>query len=159
MYEYQTLVEDPVVDIILSIIFLILIVVSICRCFGCCRRKQTKHIEHNTLSSANNYILSPEQPNTDIEQQQSTRKGIDHQSQSSREVQQLYNDKGLIKVIVPPGKSKGDKFRVRIFDGRTIDAVVPEDGISEFYMKVPKKKQNWHNNPLATLPMAIGPLF
>ena len=62
-------------------------------------------------------------------------------------------------MIVPLGKKKGDKFRVRIFDGRTIDAVVPEDGISSFYMKVPKKKQNWHDNPLATLPMAIGPLF
>jgi len=154
MYEYQTLVEDPIIDIILSVIFVILLFISICRCFGCCREKQTKH---NT-SSANNYILSPEQPlNTDIEQQ-STRKGIDHQS-SKEEVQQLYNEKGLVKVIVPTGKSKGDKFRVRIFDGRTVDAVVPEDGIREFYMKVPKKKQNWHDNPLATLPMAIGPLF
>ena len=156
MYEYQTLVEDPIVDILISVIFVILLLVSICRCFGCCcRKKQTKQIDHNN----NNYILSPEQPNTDIEQQQSTRKGIDHQSQSSREVQQLYNDKGLIKVIVPQGKRKGDKFRVRIFDGRTIDAVVPQDGISAFYMKVPKKKQNWHDNPLATLPMAVGPLF
>ena len=157
MYEYQTLVEDPIVDVILSVIFVILLLVSICRCFGfCCRKKQqTKPIEYNT----NNYMLSSEQPfNTDIEQQ-STRKGIDHQSQSSKEVQQLYNDKGLVKVIVPQGMSKGDKFRVRIFDGRTIDAVVPEDGISEFYMKVPKKKQNWHDNPLATLPMAVGPLF
>ena len=157
MYEYQTLVEDPIFDILISVIFVILLLVSICRCFGwCCRKKQTKHIEH---TSTNNYILSPEQPlNTDIEQQ-STRKGIDHHRQSSKEIQQLYNDKGLVKVRVPLGKRKGDKFRVRIFDGRTIDAVVPEDGISDFYMKVPKKKQNWHDNPLATLPMAIGPLF
>ena len=140
---------------------MILLLVSICRCFGfCCRKKQTKQIDHNTSSTANNYILSPEQPlnHTDIEQQ-STQKGIDHQSQSSKEIQQLYNDKGLVKVIVPLGKRKGDKFRVKIFDGRTVDTVVPEDGISDFYMKVPKKKQNWHDNPLATLPMAVGPLF
>ena len=153
MYEYQTL-KDPIVDMILSVIFVILLFVSICRCFGfCCRKKQTKQIENNT----NNYILSTEQPSHDIEQQ-STRKGI-NQHQSSKEVQELYNEKGLVKVIVPPGKKKGDKFRVRIFDGRTIDAVVPEDEIAEFYIKVPKKKQNWHDNPLATLPMAVGPLF
>ena len=155
MYEYQALVEDPIVDMILSVIFVILLLVSICRCFGCFRNKQTKHIEHDT--STNNYILSTEQPSHDIEQQ-STRKGI-NQHQSSKEVQELYNEKGLVKVIVPPGKKKGDKFRVRLFDGRTIDAVVPEDEIAEFYMKVPKKKQNWHDNPLATLPMAVGPLF
>ena len=136
MYEYQTLVEDPIVDMILSVIFVILLFISICSCFGCCcRKKQTKQIDHNT----NNYILSTEQPSHDIEQQ-STRKGIDHQSQSIKEIQQLYNEKGLVKVIVPQGKNKGDKFRVRIFDGRTLDAVVPEDGIREFYIKVPKKE-------------------
>ena len=68
------------------------------------------------------------------------------------------------KIKVPSGKRKGDKFKVRLPDGRTIDATVPANGVKEFYLDTStktkqQKQQNWHDNPLAVLPMAVGPFL
>jgi len=74
----------------------------------------------------------------------------------------LLHNKGLVKLKVPKGLVAGDRFKVRIPDGRTVNAVVPQGNVSEFHLKVDQsqaKKQNWHNNPLAVAPMIFGPLF
>eukprot|EP00588_Corethron_pennatum_P006418 CAMPEP_0194287672 /NCGR_PEP_ID=MMETSP0169-20130528/35265_1 /TAXON_ID=218684 /ORGANISM="Corethron pennatum, Strain L29A3" /LENGTH=164 /DNA_ID=CAMNT_0039034445 /DNA_START=206 /DNA_END=700 /DNA_ORIENTATION=+ len=71
----------------------------------------------------------------------------------------LLHKKGIVKIKVPPGHRAGDKFKVRIPDGRNIDVVVPPGNVSEFQIKVPTKKQNWHDNPLAVAPMAFAPFF
>jgi hypothetical protein len=76
----------------------------------------------------------------------------------SEEMLLLHNE-GLVKVKVPKGCRAGDSFRVRIPDGRTVDAVVPQGNVTEFHLKVNQKKQNWHDNPLAVAPMTLGPLF
>ena len=66
------------------------------------------------------------------------------------------------KIKVPRGKRKGDKFNVTLPDGRTIVATVPQNNMTEFHIDVgvekqKPKKQNWHDNPLAVLPMTVGP--
>jgi hypothetical protein len=72
----------------------------------------------------------------------------------------LLHNKGLVKVRVPPNLKPGDKMRVQIPDGRIIDTVVPPGNLSEFHVKVPAKKQNFHDNPVAVhAPMLLGPLF
>jgi hypothetical protein len=71
----------------------------------------------------------------------------------------LLHNKGLVKVKVPKGLKAGDRFKLSIPDGRTINAVVPPGNVSEFHLKVPPKKQNWHDNPLAVAPMTFGPFF
>jgi hypothetical protein len=68
------------------------------------------------------------------------------------------------KIKVPRGKRKGDKFNVCLPSGRTIVATVPQNNLEEFYIDVgmekqKPKKQNWHDNPLAVLPMTVGPFF
>jgi hypothetical protein len=95
----------------------------------------------------------------------------------------------LVLVRVPPGSVPGSTIRVRIDDGRLIEAVVPaanegEGGNSgltaaiEFFLRVPpmegaragpihqrqkqqgqQGRQNWHDHPLAIAPMAVGPLL
>jgi hypothetical protein len=72
----------------------------------------------------------------------------------------LLHKKGLVKIKVPPNLQAGDKMRVQIPDGRMINVVVPSGNVSEFQVKVPPKKQNWHDNPIAVhAPMALGPLL
>jgi hypothetical protein len=73
----------------------------------------------------------------------------------------LLHNKGLVKIKVPPNLQAGDKMRVQIPDGRTINAVVPpgKSPSEYFHVKVPPKKQNFHDNPVAILPMTLGPLF
>ena len=68
---------------------------------------------------------------------------------------------GRVLVQVPPGVSPGSKIRVKIPDGRTIDVTVPaEEAITQFYVQVPPKKQNWHDNPLAYgAPMVAAPFL
>jgi hypothetical protein len=68
------------------------------------------------------------------------------------------------KIKVPIGKRKGEKFNVTLPDGSTIVATVPQNNMTEFYIDVgmekqKPKKQNWHDNPLAVLPMTVGPFF
>jgi hypothetical protein len=73
----------------------------------------------------------------------------------------------LVLVRVPPGASPGTAIRVRVDDGRIIEATIPTEppGVSEFYVRVPplqqeqRRNQNWHDHPLAIAPMAIGPFF
>jgi hypothetical protein len=68
-------------------------------------------------------------------------------------------------IKVPASKRKrGDKFNVRLPDGRTITATVPFDGCREFSLDTStqskqQRQQNWHNNPLAVAPMVLGPLM
>jgi hypothetical protein len=83
-----------------------------------------------------------------------------HPSNSDSEEIMLRN-KGLVQLVVPKGLQAGDKFKVRIPDGRTITVVVPPNvaGGDYFQVKVPNKKQNWHDNPLALAPMAVGPFL
>ena len=153
MSDLQTLVEDPVFISVVNILTLAFVGAICMRCFGyCCAKKQPP----NVVSNTKNYI--PPDQQDDIEQRQQ-QNGMDQSKQE--EIQKLYNEKGLVKVKVPPGKSKGDKFRVRIFDGRSITVTVPTNGVSEFYLKVDedKKKQNWNDNPLAVLPMTVGPFL
>lgn len=72
----------------------------------------------------------------------------------------LLHNKGLVKVRVPPNLKPGDKMRVQIPDGRMIDTVVPPGNLSEFHVKVPARKQNFHDNPIAVhAPMLLGPLL
>ena len=72
----------------------------------------------------------------------------------------LLHNKGLVKIKVPPNLKTGDRMKVQIPDGRVIHAVVPPGNMSEFYVKVPTKKQNFHDNPVAVLaPLALGPLI
>lgn len=72
----------------------------------------------------------------------------------------LLHNKGLVKVRVPPNLKPGDKMRVQIPDGRMIDTVVPPGNLSEYHVKVPAKKQNFHDNPIAVhAPMLLGPLL
>mmetsp|Transcript_37392 Transcript_37392/g.41827 ORF Transcript_37392/g.41827 Transcript_37392/m.41827 type:complete len:104 (+) Transcript_37392:133-444(+) len=82
--------------------------------------------------------------------------------------QQQQQQQQLLKIKVPKGKRKGDRFKVRLEDGRIIEATVPNNTIKEFYLDVNvnmndrakrKRRQNWHDNPLAVLPMTFGPLF
>jgi len=74
---------------------------------------------------------------------------------------QQQNDSRRILVKVPPGVFPGEKIRVKIPDGRTIEETVPnEDGITQFYLQVPPKNQNWHDNPLAYgAPMIAAPFL
>jgi hypothetical protein len=83
------------------------------------------------------------------------------QQQKQQEARILLHQKGLVKIKIPLGLKGGDQFRVRIADGRTVTAVVPRGKVSgeEFHLKVPNKKQNWHDNPFAVLPMTIGPFL
>lgn len=72
----------------------------------------------------------------------------------------LLHNKGLVKVRVPPNLKPGDKMRVQIPDGRMINTVIPPGNVSEFHVKVPAKKQNFHDNPIAVhAPMLLGPLL
>jgi hypothetical protein len=68
-------------------------------------------------------------------------------------------DPNVILIKVPPGATPGTKFRVRVPDGRTVDATVPPGNVQEFYLRLPPRRQNWHDNPLAVAPMVFGPLF
>jgi hypothetical protein len=87
------------------------------------------------------------------------------QPQSSsppRSQSQSQSSSSVHKIKVPRGKRKGDKFNVTLPDGRTIVATVPQNNMTEFYIDVglekqKPKKQNWHDNPLAVLPMTVGP--
>lgn len=82
----------------------------------------------------------------------------------------------LVLVRVPPGSLPGSAIRIRIDDGRLIEAVVPDGNVNEFFLRVPpvegatnrqqqsnsssqSQRQNWHNHPLAIAPMAIGPFL
>jgi hypothetical protein len=72
----------------------------------------------------------------------------------------LLHKKGLVRIKVPPNLGAGDKMRVQISDGRMITVTVPPGNVSEFQVKVPPKKQNFHDNPIAVhAPMALGPLL
>eukprot|EP00536_Pseudo-nitzschia_multiseries_P006365 jgi/Psemu1/192962/e_gw1.134.61.1 len=68
-------------------------------------------------------------------------------------------------IKVPEGKRrKGEKFRVRLPDGRTVMATVPFNGCREFSLDTStrtkqERQQNWHDNPLAVAPMVLGPLL
>merc|ERR1712238_153869 len=91
-----------------------------------------------------------------------------HQQHQQRQQQVVQPPSSLLKIKVPKGKRQGDRFKVRLDDGQTIEATVPNNNIKEFYLDVSKtaienakrkRKQNWHENPLAVLPMTIGPFL
>jgi hypothetical protein len=93
---------------------------------------------------------------------------VSHQQPSSElELQDRRNtratpetsDPNIVLIKAPRGATPGTKFRVRIPDGRTVDATVPPGNVQEFYLRLPTRKQNWHDNPLAVAPMVFGPLF
>jgi hypothetical protein len=106
----------------------------------------------------------------------------DNNSNNSNNESSASND--LILVRVPPGSAPGSTIRVRIDDGRLVEAVVPaanegEEGrnaeaAAEFFLRVPpmegarasprgrqqqQGRQNWHDHPLAIAPVALGPLL
>lgn len=81
------------------------------------------------------------------------------QPQRSDSEESMLRQKGLVKLRVPKGLQAGDQFKVRIPDGRTITVVVPPNVTDYFQVKVPTKKQNWHDNPLAVAPMVVGPFL
>lgn len=64
-----------------------------------------------------------------------------------------------VLIKVPPGALPGEKIRVQIKPGQTIEATVPEGNVKEFYVRVPRQKQNWHDNVLAVAPMTAGPFL
>lgn len=88
---------------------------------------------------------------------------VSRQQQPSSEVELAPSrksmDPNVVLIKVPRGATPGTKFRVRVPDGRTVDATVPPGNVQEFYLRLPPRKQNWHNNPLAVAPMVFGPLF
>ncbi len=71
----------------------------------------------------------------------------------------------VVTIKVPEGKRrKGEKFRVRLPDGRSIVATVPFHGCKEFSLDTStqtkhERQQNWHDNPLAVAPMFMGPML
>merc|ERR1719157_297742 len=78
-----------------------------------------------------------------------------HQQQQQQQQQVVQPPSSLLKIKVPKGKRKGDRFKVRLDDGQTIEATVPNNNIKEFYLDVSKtaienakrkRKQNWHEN-------------
>ena len=76
--------------------------------------------------------------------------------------QQWYNGSydNQVLVHVPPGVAAGSKIRVKIPDGRIIEATVPQGEVTQFYVKVPPKDQNWHDNPAAyAAPMVVAPFL
>jgi hypothetical protein len=82
------------------------------------------------------------------------------QAHQRQQQQQRNSNDNRALVRVPPGVSPGSKIRVKIPDGRVIEATVPPGEATQFYVKVPPKKQNWHDNPLAyAAPMAVAPFF
>jgi hypothetical protein len=100
------------------------------------------------------------------EQQQEYRPPQQQQKQGKKKYKRcseemlLLNKKGLVKIKVPPNLGAGDKMRVQIPDGRMITVTVPPGNVSEFQVKVPPKKQNFHDNLIAVhAPMALGPLL
>ena len=68
---------------------------------------------------------------------------------------------GFVLVQVSIGAVSGDKIRVRLLDKSEFTATVPRGlETSEFYVKAPRKQQNWHDNPLAYgAPMIIVPML
>ena len=68
-------------------------------------------------------------------------------------------------IRVPESKrKKGEKFNVRLPDGRTIVVTVPYNGCREFSLDTStlskqQRQQNWHDNPLAVAPMVFGPML
>ena len=88
--------------------------------------------------------IPPPQTQPQVEQQQSRSDSNDNQ----------------VLVHVPPGVAPGSKIRVKIPDGRVIEATVPQGEVTQFYVKVPPKNQNWHDNPAAyAAPMVIAPFL
>lgn len=71
----------------------------------------------------------------------------------------------IVTIKVPEGKRrKGEKFRVRLPDGRSVMATVPFHGCREFSLDTgtqskQERQQNWHDNPLAVAPMVLGPML
>merc|ERR1712194_831087 len=114
-------------------------------------------MDSNSSSSSSNSRSSQEQTHQQQHQQRQ------HQEQEQEQQQQVVQPpSSLLKIKVPKGKRQGDRFKVRLDDGQTIAATVPNNNLKEFYLDVSgtanenakrKRKQNWHENPLAVLPM------
>merc|ERR1719148_471773 len=106
--------------------------------------------------------------NSNSRSSQSQGQNQQHQHQHQQQQQAVQPPSSLLKIKVPKGKRKGDRFKVRLDDGQTIEATVPNNNLKEFYLDMSgtanenakrKRKQNWHENPLAVLPMTIGPFL
>lgn len=83
-----------------------------------------------------------------------------HQRQEQQQQRQRDSNDNRVLVKVPPGVAPGSKIRVKIPDGRVIEVTVPPGDATQFYVKVPPRKQNWHDNPLAyAAPMAVAPFL
>lgn len=67
-------------------------------------------------------------------------------------------DDNLVLVQVPAGARPGDKVRVEK-NGQAFEATIPEGNLTEFYVRVPTVRQNWHRNPATVAPMAVGPFL
>jgi hypothetical protein len=78
---------------------------------------------------------------------------------TTRSTESTSSDSNLVLIKVPPGVAPGTKIRVKVPDGRTVDATVPVGNVQEFYLRLPPRRQNWHDNPLAVAPMVVAPLF
>jgi hypothetical protein len=85
---------------------------------------------------------------------------IQPQARQQKQQQKYNRNDNRVLVQVPPGAAPGSKIRVKIPDGRVIEATVPRGEDTQFYIKVPPRKQNWHDNPLAyAAPMAVAPFL
>lgn len=97
--------------------------------------------------------------NRRAQQQRQTQK---HQSPSSGSGQPTTSNS--IQIIRVPKNitRRGQHFKVRLPDGRTIEAALPYDGCREFSLDTrtqsrQQKQQNWHDNVLSVAPMSLGP--
>lgn len=89
------------------------------------------------LNNANTVVDYPREQQQQQQQQPIHNKATQPKKykRCSEEMLLLHN-KGLVKVKVPKGLRAGDRFKVRIPDGRTVNAVVPEGNVSEFHLKL-----------------------
>ena len=94
----------------------------------------------------------------DVSHQQPSLELEPHDRRNTRATPET-SDPNVVLIKVPRGATPGTKIRVRVPDGRTVDVTVPPGNIQEFYLRLPTRKQNWHDNPLAVAPMVFGPLF
>lgn len=118
-------------------------------------------ISSSSMNSSNN---NGSQQTRKQNQQQSQQQKQNQSASSSSPSPSPSSSSSILKIKVPKGKTrKGDKFKVRLDNGRIIEATVPTNNITEFYLDVgqqrKKKQQNWHDNPFAVLPMTVGPFF
>ena len=70
-----------------------------------------------------------------------------------QEYEEHDDNTNLELIQVPQGSKPGDRIHVQIPDGRTIEALVPQGNVPEFYVRLPSNRQQ------ATVPLASAKLL